>query len=403
VALLIENGTLLAGYSEPPLQDSAILIGDNGRIAAVGPRGKVTAPRSVEVFDAKGLTVLPGLIDMHAHVLVSTNDEAAAGPTVTNITNQTIRGINNVQRCLQGGVTSIRDAGARTHGIFAIRAAIDAGQLLGPRIFASGCALTSTGGHSWNAVGTEADGEDAFRQLARAQIKAGAHCVKLMVTAGVGSPCQCTSDYQLTTDEVRAATQEAHKRGKHVLAHITTSEAAIDAVAAGVDSIEHGLLLNREALESMAKAGTYFCPTMECYERIVRLGTSAGYYDYMIERSAVVLAPHKAALRIAMELGVKIIAGTDAGGHYWLLGDLAEELIALADAGMSAAGALDAATSTAAECLGVQADIGSLQVGRWADILVVQGDPLKDLAALKNVVAVYKGGVLCAGRMANNV
>lgn len=370
------------------------MIGHDGRIEEIGSQAEIAVQADAVHRSYAGKTILPGLIDMHAHLVVSTNDEAKS-PSDGATANQTIRGLENARRCVSRGITTIRDAGARSHIIFTIRDAIDDGRIPGPRVYAAGRALTATGGHSWNAVGTEVDGADQFRRLAREQLKAGADCIKLMMTAGVGSPGQRTEDTHMTPDEARAAVEEAHNRGKHVLAHVSNAQTALDAVRVGVDCIEHGLLLDEEAISAMAAAGTYFCPTMACYERIVQLGTNAGYYAYMVERSLKVLEPHNRALHLAIRSGVKIVAGTDAGGHYWKLGDLADELECLSRAGMSNAQCIDAATKTAAECLRSD-DVGILEPGRYGDVIVVDGDPLTDLGFLQRPSAVYVGGRLMA-------
>ena len=167
-----------------------------------------------------------------------------------------------------------------------------------------------------------------------------------------------------------------------------------NAIAAGIDSIEHGLVLNEDAVQAMSEHGVYLCPTLEAYERIVRLGPAAGYYDYMVPKAASVLEPHRASFRLALSAGVKMLAGTDAGGHFWQLGDLGDELERMVEAGMTAEAALLSATRTAAECLGWQEDVGALEAGRWGDILIVDGDPMQEIAAVKRVHAVFKGGRL---------
>jgi imidazolonepropionase-like amidohydrolase len=241
-------------------------------------------------------------------------------------------------------------------------------------------------------VAVEADGPDAVRRLVRLQLKRGAQCIKLMATGGAGTAGERVHDLQMTVEEMRAGVEEAHKKGFGTLAHVTTTEGVLLALEAGVDCIEHGLLLDEPAVTAMAARGTYYDPTMEAYERIVRLGTAAGYYEYMIGKAASVLDGHRRSLRLALAVGVKVVAGTDAGGHFWRLGDMAHELARMVECGMTPAQSLVAATRTGAECLGLSDDVGSLQSGRWGDVLVVDGNPLDDIQALERVWAVFKGG-----------
>jgi len=394
MAIVIENGRIFPATEAGMIDQGVVVIGDDGRISAVGRRSDVSVPRGAERWSAEGRTVVPGLIDMHAHILSGTDAEAREGLNARTVTDQTLRAVNNAHGCIHYGITTVRDAGARSDGIFRIKHAIDQGSLLGPRIFPCGQAIAMSGGHGWNGVAVEADGPDEVRKAARQQLKAGALCIKLMATGGAGTAGERINDLQLTVEEMRAGAEEAHKKGRHVLAHVTNSEGVLNATAAGVDSIEHGLILNGEAVSAMAQHGVYLCPTLEAYERIVRLGPRAGYYEYMVPKAASVLDPHRASFQLALRAGIKIVAGTDAGGHFWPLGDLADELERMVESGMTPEAALVSATRTAAECLGWQEDVGTLQIGRWGDVVIVDGDPTDEIAAIKRVHAVFKGGRL---------
>ncbi len=393
MAMVIEARRIFTAAAGEVLDDGVIVVDDDGRITGVGRRGEVEAPATAERFQARDQTAVPGLIDMHAHVLSGTDDETREGLTVRTITDQVLRGVNNARRCVLNGTTTIRDAGARHEGIFRFKKAIEEGWVVGPRIIPAGQAIAMSGGHGYNAVAAEADGPDEVRKLVRQQLKAGAECIKIMATGGAGTAGERVQDLQLTGEEIRAATEETHKKGYRTLAHVTTAEGVLLAVEAGVDCIEHGLLLDEAAAREMARRGAYYDPTLEAYERIVRLGTSAGYYDYMISKAAAVLEPHRESVRLARAAGVRLVAGTDAGGHFWQLGDMADELARMVECDLSPEEALTAATRTAAECLEREADVGTLQAGRFGDVLLVDGDPLEDIGALKRVHAVFKGGV----------
>jgi imidazolonepropionase-like amidohydrolase len=394
VVTVIEGGRVFTGVDSRVIENGVVVVGDDGKITAVGGKADVDIPKGADRVVVSGKTVLSGLIDMHAHVLAGTDVEAQEGLTVRTITDQTLRAVNNAKRCISFGVTTVRDAGARSPGIFRIKRAIDDWSLVGPRIVPSGQAIAMSGGHGWNGVAAEADGPDEMRRTARQQLKAGAECIKLMATGGAGTVGERVDDLQLTVDEMRAAVEEAHKKGRHVLAHVTNSKGVANVLEAGVDSIEHGLLLDDDAVAAMTRQNVYFCPTLEAYERIVRLGPKAGYYEYMVPKAAAVIEPHRESFRKTLRAGVKMIAGTDAGGHFWQLGDLADELARMVELGMTPEAAIVSATRTAAECLGYHDSLGTLQAGRWGDVLVVDGDPLDTIAALRHVHLVFKAGRL---------
>jgi imidazolonepropionase-like amidohydrolase len=389
---VIEGGQVFTALDDTIIKNGIVVIGDDGKILEVGEVGSIKVPAGSNRIDASGGTILPGLIDMHVHVLAGTDAESREGLTVNTITDQTIRALDNARRSVLAGITTVRDAGARSNGIFRIQKAIDEGKVLGPRIFASGQAIAMTGGHGWNGVAVEADGADEVRKITRLQLKSGAECIKLMATGGAGTAGERVDDLQLTLAEMRAASEEAHKKGKHVLAHVTNSQGTIEAIEAGVDSIEHGLIQNDTAVDAMASSGAYLCPTLEAYERIVRLGPSAGYYEYMVPKATAVLEPHRDSFRRSLNAGVKIIAGTDAGGHFWPLGDLADEIARMVEFGMNERDAIVSATRTAAECLGLREEIGTLSAGGWGDVVVVGGDPFADIGVLKAPTAVVKSG-----------
>jgi imidazolonepropionase-like amidohydrolase len=273
-----------------------------------------------------------------------------------------------------------------------LRQAIEAGWYPGPRIYCSGQALTMTGGHGWTTCGAEADGADGVRRLARQQFKNGADCLKLMTTGGAGSHNARLVDLQFTGEEIQAATEEAHKKGQHAMAHVSTADGVRLAVNSGVDCIEHGLILDEDAVALMARKGTYYDPTMFTYERIVREGHQRGYTPNQIERAREIAEPHRHSLKLALKAGLKIVAGTDAGFKGRLMQTLPDELATLVDCGMTPAAALMAATATAAECLGASELVGSLKPGSWGDVLLVEGNPLDDISALKKVWGVFKGG-----------
>lgn len=389
---LITGVNLYTGLSGTVIRDGHIYIGADGRIDSMGSGNWPRLPDGYVHFDGGGATAMPGLIDMHTHVMGATAEQGRRGQTSQVIVELAIHGINNLNRAIRHGITTIRDAGAAGDGIFALQAAIEAGSVLGPRIVASGSALTMTGGHGFPSFAIEADGEDGLRRAARVQLKAGAECIKVIASSGVAAPCGCLAGLQLNFVEMAAAADEARRSGYHSLAHAIPAAAVREALEAGVDSIEHGIFLDEETVQLMKERGVHYTPTLAIFERISRDASPGNYPDHMVEKAKPCVAPHKRSFEMALHAGVPILAGSDSGNWGWLLGDLADELVLMNRYGLPAERCLQAATVTAASFLNKQADIGALEVGRYGDVLIVGGNPLEDLQVLYEVKAVFKGG-----------
>lgn len=387
----IRAGLVIVDPAEPPIVDGVVVVGDDGRVHAAGRRDEVDVPRGVDVEEFPG-TALPGLIDMHAHVQKIGADEPLGDGSTRSLTALAIRGVSNLGAAVRAGVTTVRDLGAPSDGIFTLARAVADGLIPGPRIVSSGRALAMTGGHGWGRSVLEVDGEDGFRHAARRQMKDGAAWVKVMTTGGAGTAGEDVDEVQLTVAEMRAAADEAHKRHRLVAAHATGSAGVLAALEAGADTIEHGVLMDESTVAAIASAGAFYCPTLEIYDRIARLDSDSGYPRYVIEKAQAVVGAHRESFRLAMRANLRIIAGTDAGGPTWALGDVAEELMRMVDCGMSPPAAIATATSTAADCLGSSSGVGRLLPGNAADVLVVDGDPTQDIACLTRVRAVYAAG-----------
>jgi imidazolonepropionase-like amidohydrolase len=391
MATVLRGGRVITVGDQGVIENGVVVI-EGSRITAVGPAGEVVEPQgTVESIDVEGRTILPGLIDMHTHICPFTDAETREGINASTVTWSLLRAMENIRRSTAAGVTTVRDLGAKHSGIFALRQAIDAGQLVGPRILPAGAAIAMSGGHGYNSVADEADGPDAVRALAREQLKQGAECIKVMATGGAGTPGERVTDSQLTVEEMAAAIDEAHKKGKTAASHATYPQGVIDSIDAGVDTIEHGLYLDDASIQKMVETGRYFVPTLEAYERIVRLGTTV-YPAYFVPKGEMVVGPHKESFQKAVEAGVKIAAGTDAGGHFWPLGDIALELERMVEFGLDTEQAIFAATRNAADALKLLDSLGTLEAGKIADVLIVDGNPLQDITALQNVQLVLKDG-----------
>jgi imidazolonepropionase-like amidohydrolase len=396
MAIVIRGGRMITAGKLGVIEKGVIVV-DGGRITAVGPEKEVEIPKdAAQVIDVKGRTLLPGLIDMHAHSCPFTDAETKEGINARTVTESVMRAMENLRRTTAAGITTIRDMGSKHTGIFALRRAIDAGERVGPRMLLSGAGIAMTGGHGYNSVADEADGPDACRALARQQLRLGADVVKLMASGGAGTWGERVVDSQLTVAEMAAAVEEAHKKGKTSASHATYIDSVIDSLNAGIDTIEHGLILNDTCIQMMLKLDRYLVPTLEAYERIVRLGTKV-YPPYFVPKAEMVVGPHKESFQLALKAGVKMAAGTDAGGHFWPMGDMALELERMVEFGMAPMAAIETATRNAADALKMFDRLGTLEAGKLADILVVDGNPLDDMKALRHPWLVMKEGTIQVG------
>jgi imidazolonepropionase-like amidohydrolase len=385
----LRNAVLWDGTGAPPAAGIDVLV-EGGRIAAVG-RG-LGARVDAEVWDLGGRTLMPGLIDGHVHLTFrgEADEVSHLAPAPVLAWNAA----DAARRALEAGVTAVRDLGARDAVSVLLRDAVEAGRLPGPRIRAAGQAICMTGGHGW-WIGREADGADEVRKAVREQLRAGADCIKLIATGGVMTPRVDPRSPQFTEEELRAGVEEAHKAFLRVAAHAQALEGVKNAVRAGVDSIEHGIYLDDEVVEEMKRRGTFLVPTLVAPHHISRHGLAAGIPAYMVEKSDRVREAHRESFRRAVRAGVRVAMGTDAGTPFNRHGANAEEIALMVEAGMPTAAALLAATRHAAELLDLLDQTGTVEPGKAADLIVVDGDPLADVRVLcdpARIVAVLRAG-----------
>ncbi|HVX80646.1 MAG TPA: amidohydrolase family protein [Devosiaceae bacterium] len=381
--VLLRGGSVFTGTT---VIEQGFVELDDGRIGRVGAVRDLTGTLEAEVVDTVGMTVLPGLIDTHVHVLhqphlLKLSEGAAA-----------VWGARALLDALRAGVTTVRDLGTRSPAIFGLKAALAAGYAEGPRLLAAGAALAMTGGHGWHELSVEADGAEALRRAARRELKRGADVIKLMATGGAGTPGQMPGSPQLTRAEMAAAVDEAHRAGKPAAAHALGTEGIVAAVEAGADSIEHGVYLDDRAIELMLARGTVLCPTLSIYRRIVERGPAAGAPDFIVEKSRAIVGPHRESFAKAVRAGVRIVCGTDAGAAYHPVGDLVAEMEMMAEYGMRPLDVLRAATADAAAACGIGQETGTLSPGRVADVVVAPGDALSDLRVLRAPRLVFRAG-----------
>ncbi len=387
--LLLRNATVFDGTGAPPRSGLDVLV-EGDRIAAVG--SDLAARADAEALDLTGRTLMPGLIDCHVHLtfMGDPNEVSPATPVPVLAWNAA----ENARHTLEAGVTAVRDLGAREAVAILLRDAVAAGRLPGPHIRAAGAAICMTGGHGW-WIGRLADGADEVRRAVREQLRAGADCIKLIATGGVMTPGVDPRSPQLTEEELRAGVEEAHKAFQKVGSHAQATAGIKNAVRAGVDSIEHGIYLDDEAIAEMKARGTFLVPTLVAPENISRHGVKAGIPAYMVEKSDRAREAHRESFRLAVRAGVRIAMGTDAGTPFNRHGANAEEIALMVECGLPPRDALVAATRNAAELLDMLDDAGTIAPGKRADLLIVDGDPLADVRVLcdpTRIIAVLKAG-----------
>ena len=359
------------------------------------------APAGVPVTDLSAYTVLPGLIDAHAHILSDPTSQSIAAGLRTSIPQATLWGAYNLRIWLDHGFTALRDAceGPGDYPQFALRDSINRGMILGPRISAAGGCISLTGGHGDGAPFSAdvelphgqniADTPDEIARVVRRDIKYGADWIKLMATGGVMDPISDFHVQELSEEQMAKAVEVAHRAGKKVMAHAEGSAGIKAAVRAGVDSIEHGTMLDEEGAKLMEKRGTWLVPTLYCFQHDMETGLSKGRDPDSFAKGQEILAAQGPAFKLALAHHIKIAYGVDDDD---VDESVSREFGALVAGGMSTLGALQAATINAATLLGKDKLFGSVEPGHYADIVAVSGDPLADITVMYKVPFVMKGG-----------
>lgn len=392
--LAIVGGSVVDLDGGAPLRDAVILI-EGERIVAIGAAADTSVPPDAEVIDVGGAWLIPGLMNMHVHLGLKLPGKMAAELAKETEGELTLRMADSARQSLEAGVTTIRLPGDDSHGDIALDKAIRKGQAHGPRIFSAGEALVITGGHGSEAGVEYYDGPDELIKAARREISAGASWVKILISGGIATDGGDISQALMTPAEIGAVIDAAHRFGAKVAAHSGSPQATVVAVDAGVDSIEHGYFLDRPTLRKMKRAGTWLVPTI-----VVSQPATAPFFEkigspawYLARRDSVG-KQHWRALELAIEEGVNIALGTDQLPHEPNDGTTAtaREAQYYVEAGMTPLQALRSATIEPARMLEADADIGSLEVGKYADILAVTEDPTEDIKALRDIRLVMKGG-----------
>jgi len=387
---LIRNVNLIDGLGGEPRPGWAVAV-EGDRIAWIGPAAQAPAFAPESVVDGGGRSLLPGMINCHVHLC---NDGAADlfGQVLNDsIPIATIRSVLNARLTLRAGITTVRDCGAANQIAIEIGKAVDRGLIEGPRVRAAGRVVTMTGGHG-HFIGREADGADEVRKAVRAEIKGGANFIKVMATGGVLTPGVDPTQTAFSIEEMKAAVEEAHKAGKPAASHAIGNGGIKNALKAGIDSVEHGFYLDDEAINLALKQESFLVPTLIAVDQIVNNGPSGGIPDWVVRKAAGESGHHRESFVMAVKSGVKIAAGTDAGTPFNPHGDLALELAKMVEFGLPPMLALVAATSNAARLLRMQDQIGSVEKGKVADLILVDGDPLQDIGVMRRPSFVMKSG-----------
>jgi imidazolonepropionase-like amidohydrolase len=413
--LAIIGARLIDGTGHDPIDDGAVVI-EGERITALGRRGDVRVPRGAVVIEADGATMLPGLIDCHVHLAHEWGAYMHLSRRVMTPPSLSLfYSVPNCRATLEGGITTVRDAGGAPA---ALKTAVERGLFPGPRMQMAVTFLSQTGGHSDGMMpccvdigrplapdmpAGVVDGVDQMRKVSREILRAGADWLKLCTSGGVLSPGDSPHSPQFTVEEIRVAVYEAGAQGKRCMAHAQSTEGIKNALRAGIASIEHGIWLDDEAIQMMVDGGVYLVPTLVAPEDVIRFAGANPTLvpSYAIEKSLLVMEDHHASFRRAVEAGVKVAMGTDSGvGPH---GENTRELVLMVRHGMTPMQSITASTLSAARLLHLDKDLGTLEQGKLADLLILDGDPLADITVVADPARralVVKGGVPVVGRLA---
>jgi len=382
------------------LRSNQAIVIEGDKIAQVAPAGEVKAAAGDTTIDLPAATLLPGLIDAHTHLTFDVNSLGYAGLGISTA-REALQGARNARRTLEAGFTTVRNVGARDYADIALRDAINDGDVIGPRMVASGPALGITGGHcdenllppAFHFQGDGvADGIAAVQHKVREVIKYGADVIKICATGGVLSKGDDPNASQYTLEEMKAIVADAHRLGRRVAAHAHGAEGVRWASEAGVDSIEHGHLMDDAAIATLKKNGTYLVPTLLLTEYMQQNLERSDVPEYSRQKMRMVAAAAQQNAKKAFAAGVKVAFGTDAAVYPH--GMNAGEFHVYVKLGMTPLAAIQTATINAADLLGWKDRVGTVEPGKWADVIAVDGDPTKDVTTLEHVKFVMKGGTV---------
>lgn len=400
---LVYAGTLIDGTQAEPKSNMTVVI-DAGKITAVESGFRRAADGDV-VIDRRNGTVMPGFIDMHTHLTSQSSPSSYIQRFTKSAPDVTLDAVNYANTTLMAGFTTVRDLGDSFNASIALRNAVNAGKVNGPRIYTAGKSIATTGGHADPTNGARAglyesptpadgvaNGPYEAREAVRARYQDGSDLIKLTVTGGVLSVAKSGRNPQFMADELEAVVATAKDYDMKVTVHAHGKEGMLRAIEAGVASIEHGTYMDEEVMDAMKEKGVYYVPTITAGRSVADRAKIDGYFPEVVRPKAAEIGPLiQGTFAEAYKAGVKIAFGTDAGvfDH----GENYREFVYMVEAGMPALEAIRSATYEAAQLLGVD-DIGTIEVGKRADVVAVNGDPLADISILADINLVVKDGVV---------
>ena len=392
MATYFGNVTLFDGHRVRPR--AGVLV-SNGTIAWVGSHARAPRDaRAAEEVDGTGHTLAPGLVDCHVHLSFDGTSDFSGEARVLTEARAAIKAVRNAQRHLRNGVTTVRDLGAPSSSMCDVARAIDQGIVEGARVVPAGQALTVTGGHGRGLFAMEVDGVEGLRRAVRLQVAAGATAIKLIATGGVLTPGIKVDISTYTLEELQAAVDEGHKWNVPVAAHAHGADGIANAVLAGVDSIEHGSQITTETARTMKGRGTFHVPTISALANIMEHGDEVE--PHVIEKGRQIAEQAHDSFRRTLRAGVRFACGTDAGTPFNPHGATPHEVVKMVEWGLSPLKALLAATSGAAELLRAT-EIGSVEDGKAADLVLWPGDPIESIDAILKPALVMKSGRVVGG------
>ncbi|HWR05645.1 amidohydrolase family protein [Sporomusa sp.] len=395
--MLIKAGLLIDGTGKPA-QAACYLAVKDGFIAGVGKAQDFAADQVAAALDYSEFTIMPGLIDPHVHLFLEGISDLKARTLRwkedKDIT--LVRAVKNLSQTLKQGVTTVRDLGG-SYGINSLlKKAVNQKVVTGPRVLNACQAISITGGHFHYAGGREADGPEEMIKAVREQAKAGADCIKIMMTGCVNFVRQDAGIVELSLDEAQAVANEGRRLNKPLAAHANGVDGVRQALAIRVTTLEHGALIDEDTADLIASSGVYWIPTLVPFERMLAYGRKYQTKTLPPDGIEAVYSRHQAMIVRAYHAGAKIVAGTDAGALGVEHGDVWREIYLLVECGLPPAAALRAATGLAAEAIGAGKELGTLEAGKRADLLVLAGNPLTDITCIRKLVRVFKDGKECS-------